>query len=282
MESRSQTIPRQTTSKRRRARPAATQPRTIADAFTQDESSSVRGSFGFLDEGRLDELKTRAFDLLADYGVVIVHPVAAAAFKKAGAKPGNQSDRLRLPRELVEEALAATPKRLKLCGKRPALDIDLPRPDGGFIARTGTGAHGYVDPRTAKYRNLDLDAVDEMAAVASGLDEVGFIAHPFVHGVPELTSDIHSYARLISRTDKHVWMQPYNKENVDYLMRIAAIAAGGEAALRARPLTSVITCSFSPLEFKFMDSEVIIQAGVYGVPSQLAACPRPAARRRYP
>jgi trimethylamine:corrinoid methyltransferase-like protein len=49
-------------------------------------SSSPRGRFGFLDEARLEELKTRAFDLLADYGIAIVHPVAAEAFKKAGAK----------------------------------------------------------------------------------------------------------------------------------------------------------------------------------------------------
>jgi hypothetical protein len=53
----------------------------------------------------------------------------------------------------------------------------LPRPDGGLIARTGIGAHGYVDPRSAAYRNIDLDAVNDMAAVANGLDEIGFIAH---------------------------------------------------------------------------------------------------------
>lgn len=270
MESRSRTRPT-----RRRKRPASMIARTVADAFTLHEPPGARSGFGFLDETSLHDLKTRAFDLLENYGVVVVHPVAAAAFKKSGAKPGRDSDRLRLPRELVEEALAATPKQVHLCGQTPALDITLPRPDGGFIARTGTGAHGYVDPRDAAYRNLDLDAVDDMAAVANGLDEIGFIAHPFVHGVPELTADIHSYGRLISRTHKHVWMQPYNKENIDYLMRIAAIAAGGEAELRRRPLTSVITCSFSPLEFKYMDTEVIIQAGVFGVP--IHACSLPSA-----
>ncbi|MEZ5869383.1 MAG: hypothetical protein R3D46_13480 [Defluviimonas denitrificans] len=66
----------------------------------------------------------------------------------------------------------------------------------------------------------------EIAAVANTLDQVGFIAHPFVHGVPEKTADIHSFGRLIARTHKHIWMQPYQHENVDYLMKIAAIAAG--------------------------------------------------------
>ncbi len=39
-----------------------------------------------------------------------------------------------------------------------------------------------------------------------------------------------------------------------------AIAAGGEDALRANPITSCITCSFTPLEFKYMDTHCIIEA----------------------
>ena len=260
---------------RRRSRAQESQPKASPDAFTLYDAKGTRPGFGFLDEAAIEHLKTRAFDLLESYGIVFVHPLAAEKLQKAGAKPGRDTNRLRLPRPLVEEALAAAPKTVTLYGKTPSRDLHLPRADGGFIMRSGTGAHGYVDPETTKYRNLDLKAVAEIAAVASDLDEVGFIAHPFVAGVPEITADIHGYAKLIARTDKHIWMQPYAKENVEYLMRLAVIAAGGEAELRARPLTSCITCSFSPLEFKFMDTEAIIQAGRHGVP--IHACSLPSA-----
>ncbi len=259
--------------RRRRAADAKSKPRP--DAFNLYAAALPRPRFGFLDEAALAHLKDRAFALLEDHGVVIVHPAAAEALRKAGAKPGRDAERLRLPRELVADALAATPREAALCGKTPARDLRLPRADGGFVMRTGTGAHGYVDPESGDYRNLDLAAVAEIAAVANGLDEVGFVAHPFVNGVPEITSDIHGFAELIRRTDKHVWIQPYSKESVEYLMRIAAVAAGGEEALRRRPLASCITCSFSPLEFKYMDSEAIIQAGRHGLP--LHACSLPSA-----
>jgi len=206
---------------------------------------------------------------------VVIHPDAHASLLKAGTKPGGETDRLRLPRELVEEALAQAPKEVTLYGKKPAFDINLPRKDGSFIMRTGTGAHGYVDPRDTKYRDLDLKAVREMAAVGSGLNQIGFIAHPFVAGVPEVSADLHSYAAMISHTDKHCWMQPYGKENVEFLMRTAVIAAGGEDTLRKRPITSAITCSFSPLEFKYMDTKVIIEAGKYNIP--IHACSLPSA-----
>ena len=257
----------------RRSRGATQRETLTASAFRQEAGTGPRAGFGFLDPGDLDTLKARVFEILADYGVVVLHPAARRAFLKAGAQEGRDADRLRLPRQMIAEALAATPKTVRLAGKGRAFDMDLPRADGGFIMRTGTGAHGYVNPRDASYRNMDLAAVTEIAAVANTLDQVGFIAHPFVHGVPEKTADIHSFGRLIAWTHKHIWMQPYQHENVDYLMKIAAIAAGGEAELRANPITSAITCSFTPLEFKYMDTQVIIAAGQYGVP--LHACSLP-------
>ncbi len=270
-----ESTPRQSSRKTRRGRANPPVSRTLANAFRVDPDATARARFGFLDEAGMGFMHDRVLRLLGDYGVMVVHPEARAALLKAGAHEGAEAGRLRLPPQMVQEALAATPRRVHLAGKTRAYDIELPRADGGFILRTGTGGHGYVDPADASYRNMDLTAAGEIAAVANDLEQVGFIAHPFVHGVPEVTADIHSYARISANTDKHVWMQPYQKENIDYLLRIAAIAAGGEDALRAHPSTSVITCSFSPLEFKYMDTEAIIQAGRYGVP--VHACSLPSA-----
>jgi len=236
---------------------------------------SARPLMRWLSDGAVEKLLTRVHDLLESHGVVVMHRQAHDALLKAGATPGRDPHRLRFPRRLVDEALAATPKSARLCGKRPDRDIDLPRADGGFVMRTGTGGHGFVDPRDGSYRNMQVADAVTIARVASHLDEVGFIAHPFVHGVPELTSDIHAYAAITANTDKHVWMQPYNKENVGFLLRLAAVAAGGEAELKARPSTSCIVCSFTPLEFKVMDLEAMIQCGRYGVP--IHACSLPSA-----
>ena len=258
---------------RRRKRDVSEQTQVVADAFNLTEAPGIRPGYGFLDPNAIEILKTRAFDLLENYGIVIVHPGATEALLKAGAKPGSDSGRLKFPRPLVEQALSAAPKQVSLYGKHPTRDIHLPRSDNSFIMRTGTGAHGYVCPQTRQYRNLDLGAVADIAAVANELDEVGFIAHPFVYGVPEITADIHGLGELIRRTDKHVWIQPYSKDNIEYLLRLAVIAAGGESQLRQRPLASIITCAFSPLEFKYMDTEVIIQAGQYGLPVHACSLP---------
>ncbi len=260
---------------RRRGRKSPPKSNTPAGAFLQDRVFGERPHLGLLDADRLAFLRDHAISLLADYGAVVVHPRARAAFLKAGAREGDSADRIRLPRELIAEALRETPKEALLAGRDARFDMALPRPDKGFIMRTGTGGHGYIDPRDASYRNMDLAAAREIAAVANDLDQVGFIAHPFVHGVPEVTADIHAFAAISANTRKHGWIQPYQKENIEYLLKIAAIVAGGEDALRARPSASMITCSFSPLEFKFMDAEAILQAGQIGMP--IHACSLPSA-----
>jgi len=261
--------------KRRGGRAAPPTSAKPADAFTLDQSQSFLPTFSSISDTAITTIIDRASELLVDHGVVVIHEAGAAALKKAGATDGRDPNRLKIPAELLRQALDATPKSVTLYGKTPNRDMALPRNDGSFIMRTGTGAHGFVDPQTSAYRNLALGDVEIIAKVANNLDEVGFIAHPFVHGVPELTSDIHSFGSLVAKTDKHCWIQPYNWENVDYLMRIAAVAAGGETALRERPIASCIVCSFSPMEFKVMDVEAIIQAGRYGLP--IHACSLPSA-----
>ena len=265
---------RHETKPKRRGRKVQRQGPPVPDAFHLSARPG-RAPGRFLSEAALEMFRARSLALVEDYGVVVIHPAAKAALIRAGAREGSEANRVRLPRGLVEEALRETPKQARLCGKAGGRDMVLPRGDRQFVMRTGTGAHGYVDPRDAAYRNVDFRAVAEIGAVAEGLDQVGFVAHPFVHGVPEMTADIHAFGEMVNRTTKHCWLQPYGKENVEFDMKIAAIAAGGEDALRARPIASCITCSFTPLEFKYMDTECIIQAGKVGMP--LHACSLPSA-----
>lgn len=246
-----------------------------ASAFRPATQARPRPRYEIGGEAARAAVIARAYDLLESHGVAVVHEVAHAALVKAGARPGREANRLCLPRALVGEALAQAPREAVLCGKGPGRDLHLPRADNGFVMRTGTGAHGFVDPGTGRYRNMEIGDVKTIAAVAGGLDQVGFIAHPFSYGVHELTSDIHGVGELVCATDKHIWLQPYNVENVEYLIRIVTVAAGGEAELRVRPIASTIMCSFTPLEFKVMDVEALIRSGRAGLP--VHACSLPSA-----
>jgi len=243
-------------------------------SYAGPTAAASRPDFAYLDDGRLEVLIERSFALLEQRGVDVNHAAAVKILATAGCKVDADGKRVRIPRAFAEAALAATPRTVTLYSKSGRFDLDIPRGDNTFHMRTGTGAHGFIEPG-GRYRKLVLDDVRTIAAVGDGLPEVGFISHPFVNGVPERTADIHGLAALLAASEKHNWMQPYDAANVGFLMQLAAIAAGGEDRLRAKPIVSCIACSFTPLEFKEMDVEAIVQAGRYGVP--IHACSLPTA-----
>jgi len=264
-----QVIPEQAMARRRKDHLHET-PRK-ASAFNVWPGKPARPAFAMAGAEARAALHDHALRLLAEHGVTVRHEAAHAALVRAGATVGIAPERLRLPPALVEEALRETPKSMILAGKAPVRDLHLPRRDNGFVMRTGTGAHGIIEIDRRAYRNMEISDVATIARLGNGLDEVGFIAHPFSYGVHELTSDIHGVGELIVNTDKHIWLQPYNVENVEFLVRIVE-AAG---STRARPIASMIMCAFTPLEFKVMDVAALIAAGRAGLP--VHACSLPSA-----
>ena len=263
--------------RRRNARQARLQVAREAPVNKAPEivNNGFRPIFSFYPDNQLDELRERSLRLLETHGVVIEHEAVDKLLTIAGATRSCDGKRYKLPRRLVEEALATTPKTVKLCARDPAWDLQLPRADGSFVMRTGTGAHGFIDAANGEYRNMQLEDVDVIARLSNHLDQVGFIGHPFVNGVPAPTADIHGFGRLVTQTHKHVWIQPYEFKNVEYLMRIAATAARGDQPFRERPIASCIVTAFTPLEFKRMDVEAIRQSARYGLP--IHACSLPSA-----
>jgi len=238
-------------------------------------NNHFRPVFRFYPENQIDQLRERSLRLLETHGVAIEDDEAVRLLEASGATQTPDGKCCRLPRELVLEALAAAPEIANLYAKDPGWDLQLPRADGTFIMRTGTGIHGFIDADTGQHRNLQLEDVDIIARLGNHLDQVGFMGTPFVNNVPAPTADIHGFGRLITLTQKHGWIQPYDFNNVEYLMRIAAAAAGGEQSLRERPIVSCIATAFTPLAFKPMDVEVIRQAVRYGLP--IHACSLPSA-----
>jgi trimethylamine:corrinoid methyltransferase-like protein len=231
-------------------------------------------AFGFSKE-EVEKLREKVFQLLEQKGVAIDHPAVVDLLKEAGAEVDAGSKRVRFPRRLLEKALEKAPRSLVLAGTEKAYDLRVPREDGTFHLRTGTGARSYLDPDNGQYRGVTIEDVAGWARLAGVLDQVSFPAFPFPTDVPVETADLYALRAMFQNSPKHIWIQPYSAKSVEYLVEMATVAAGDEAELRERPPVSFITCSLTPLEFKFMDVEIIFQCARRGIP--LHACSLPSA-----
>jgi trimethylamine:corrinoid methyltransferase-like protein len=229
----------------------------------------------FLPPDKIAMMRARVLELLEQRGVQMEHPEVTRRLAEAGAAVDGDTSNVRFPAAFMEEVLARAPKQVELFGRDAARRLEIPRPEGGFLLRTGTGAHGYIDPETGSYRKVTAADAAAWAGLADVLDEVDFCAFPFVDDVPVPSADLHGLMAVLSNTRKHAWIQPYTAESIEYLLNLAAAAAGGEQALRDAPRVSIIATALTPLSVKFMDLEVIRLAARFGVP--VHACSLPSA-----
>ena len=229
----------------------------------------------FFAQDQLELMKARVFELLEHRGVKMDHPEVLKLMDKAGATVDFDSRMVRLSKEFLEEQISQAPTKIALAGRNGENRLEIPRDDGTFHTRTNTGAQSWIDLESGKYRRITAADVIDWARLAGRLDQISLCGFPVPSDVPTATPDVHALNLMLQNVEKHVWVQPYTKESVDYLINLALVVAGGKQALRANPLVSFITCSLTPLEFKGMDLDIILKCARNGIP--LHACSLPGA-----
>ncbi len=220
-------------------------------------------------------MKTKVYELLEHRGVKMDHPEVLKIMDKAGATVDFDSKIVRFSEAFLEEQIIKAPKKITLSGRNGKRRVEIPRDDGTFHTRTNTGAQSWIDLETGKYRRIKASDVVDWARLADGLEQISFCAFPVPSDVPTATPDVHALNLMLQNVGKHVWVQPYTRESVEYLIKLSIVAAGGEQAFRTNPPVSFITCSLTPLEFKYMDLDIILQCARNGIP--LHACSLPGA-----
>lgn len=225
-----------------------------------------------LNNEQLDFMKDKLETILSERGVKVEHPEVLRMAKEAGADVSDLN--VRFPKKLIEETLKKKPESFTLAGRDKQYDLKFPHPEGLFYTRTCTGGMNYYNENN-EYHPITLKEAGEFTRLTSHLEHVDFCSIPSTQSkdVPPETLDIHTLRTVMENTSKHIWIQPYEKENVKYLIEIAAAVAGGKEKLKARPIISMIACSNTPLEYKAMDLEVILQCCKNGVPIQACALP---------
>lgn len=231
-------------------------------------------NFSFYQPGQVAVLTEAVFDLLEDHGMKLDHhPDMFNILISQGIQIDTDTGHARFPKDVMGKLLARAPGKCRLGASGAHRVLQLPRSDGTFYTRTGTGAHGFLDPETGVYRTVQLDDLVQWARLINHLDEISFLPFLFSTDVPMQVVDIHGLGALLKNTDKHIWVQPYSLESIDYLIQLGSAAAGGTRALSANPLISMIACSLTPRAFKRMDLEVIFRCAQSGIPIHACSLP---------
>lgn len=228
----------------------------------------------YFSDADVEVIMDQVFAMLEKKGVKCgYHKEVFDKFKAAGARIDDGGEVVYFPKKLVQECFASAPRVHTLGARNPARVVDLPHPEGLALARTGPGGIGYLNP-DGYYEKITTDAQRRHIKVTNTLDNINMYMNMFPGDRPAVTADIHSVAQCFQETDKHVLVQAYSAESIDYIVELATAVAGSTAALKKAPVCSMIVPLLSPGCLKTMDLEILYKAAMSGIPATV--CPMPA------
>lgn len=231
------------------------------------------GSLKLLSPTDVEAIHAAALKILDQAGVRVPHQPSARLFCEAGAKQGTDSRTLRLPPALIEKALDNAPAEVLLCGRDTEHDLHLA--GNNVYAGTGGAELNVLDLETGRLRPARLRDIADIARLVDALDGIDFYIRPVVaRDIPHQKLDVNKYYASLANTGKHVMGNVYFPENVDRVVRLASLVAGGEDALRARPVVSFITSFISaPLTFNAEVCPILLEVAGRGMPLALSSVP---------
>jgi trimethylamine--corrinoid protein Co-methyltransferase len=201
-----------------------------------------------LSDGDLRTIAEAAFTVLAKAGMKVYSPTALAAFQDAGAEVDPSAQIVRMPRSLVEDAVASNPSSITLYSRDGNCDATLE--NNRVHYGTGGTAIYVLDPDTGQRRPSTNEDVILNARMVDALENIHiFTINVFPHEV-ETTDDIdvNRFFHALDNTTKHVMGGVYSLVGCQRTVELAELVAGGAKSLREKPFVSFITLIISPLK----------------------------------
>ena len=213
-----------------------------------------------------------ALALLERVGMRMTGSRALGALAAAGAQVDEASGVVRLPPQLVRDALEACPREVVLAGATPEQDVLLADGNGPHFCSSGCGAF-VLDDDTGERRLSTLADLEKATGLLDASPEVDLIwTSVTANDVPLDVRERTTFYTMLTRSDKHVTFVDCPSQ-IEPLLRIAEIVCGDADAFRARPRFSTLLTAASPLQVDGDTLDFHIAAAAAGVPVKVYTIP---------
>jgi len=228
----------------------------------------MKAKTSWLAEQEKSRIADQAIELLASVGMRFAGSKVLPLLAARGAEVDETTGIARLPRELVEWALAQCPRSFVMAGATPADDVVLGEGEPFHFAPSGCVAK-TLDFRTGVRRPSTLEDLRECTAVMDELPELDLMwTQVSATDVPLERRELVEYFTMLTETSSHVTFVdcPYE---VDAVLRICEVLSGDLDSFRARPRVSTVVTAASPLQVEGGKLDVHVALAAHGVPIEV-------------
>jgi trimethylamine--corrinoid protein Co-methyltransferase len=224
-----------------------------------DRHRSRGFSLNGLTDHELDDIHQATLEVLENTGLFIETDEALEVFDGAGAEIDRKNKIVKIPPQLVEDAIRSAPSKILMAGRDPKHDKEL-----------GTGRVHFtnfsegievVDPFSGQRRAPVKADLANAAKLVDCLDEIDVCEKAVGSSdVPPEVLPLHNAEAMLTHTTKHCCVGPGSGYLLNKLVQMAAVISGGIKKFQERPILSFTTCPVSPLKLINECCEIIIEA----------------------
>jgi trimethylamine--corrinoid protein Co-methyltransferase len=225
----------------------------------------MRAKTEWLSETEKGLIVDRAIELLGSVGMRYAGSALLPELAERGAHVDGASGIARLPRELIEWALAQCPRRVVLGGASPADDVVLDDGEPFHFAPSGCVAK-TLDFRTGERRPSTLQDLRDTTGLNDELPQLDVMwLQVAATDVPLEQRELVEYFTLLTETRKHVtFVDPPSDPAA--VGRICETAAGSMEEFWRRPRLSTVLTAASPLQCDGPALDCHVALARHGVP----------------
>lgn len=218
-----------------------------------------------LSEKEIEAIKDASLAILRDTGVMVHHDDMLRLLGQAGARIDRDRKIARLPENLVMDRVTHAGKQYVLYGRDRNRVARFGY--GDLVLMSSPGQYAWIDLQTGMRRPATIQDTRDAIRLGDALDNitiVGSMAQP--ESISQSHRDVALTAELVKGTTKPTRCWVRNGATARHILEIYRIVAGGEAALRARPMVEAFLEPISPLQLPKDGLDIVRQFALAGQP----------------
>jgi trimethylamine--corrinoid protein Co-methyltransferase len=225
-----------------------------------------------LSEAEQMHIHERSLRILAEVGVRYYGDKALPLLARHGAKVDQDTKIARLPRELVEQALATAPKAFVLDARNPEFDYPMPSPVSRYCI-DGTAAFA-LDFETQRRRYGTSKDIENALRVFQHMD-MGVMAWAptCASDTPAQARALHEFFAMMKYSSKHGQHELHSLAQAPYLVAGLKAVLGSEAEIKAKKMYSLIYCPVAPLTHDGPMLDAYLELGELEMPVMIMPMP---------